>query len=76
MSTGTNDREEAYNVATPKTISFLNYKGGVGKTNVTVNFAYHAADDDVDEVFESLRGAIVASLVRFINAMDQNGDKL
>jgi len=28
---------------TPKVISFLNYKGGVGKTNVSVNFAAHCA---------------------------------
>lgn len=27
----------------PKVISFLNYKGGVGKTNVSVNFATHCA---------------------------------
>jgi chromosome partitioning protein len=27
----------------PKIVSFLNYKGGVGKTNVSVNFACHAA---------------------------------
>lgn len=27
----------------PTVISFLNYKGGVGKTNVSVNFAYYAA---------------------------------
>lgn len=28
---------------TPKVISFLNYKGGVGKTNVSVNFAAYCA---------------------------------
>jgi chromosome partitioning protein len=27
----------------PTVISFLNYKGGVGKTNVSVNFAFYAA---------------------------------
>ena len=29
----------------PTIISFLNYKGGVGKTNVSVNFAYYAATE-------------------------------
>lgn len=29
----------------PTVVSFLNYKGGVGKTNVSVNFAYWAASD-------------------------------
>lgn len=30
-------------MSNPKVISFLNYKGGVGKTNVSVNFAAHCA---------------------------------
>lgn len=29
----------------PSIVSFLNYKGGVGKTNVSVNFAYYAATE-------------------------------
>lgn len=31
------------NLKKPTIVSFLNYKGGVGKTNVSVNFAYFAA---------------------------------
>ena len=38
-----NFKFKGYSLSKTPIISFLNYKGGVGKTNVSVNFAYHCA---------------------------------